>query len=134
MSHKMTLVTELRERDFICAALDALEVPYDVGENICIVGHYGNVVDRGEFRITKSALRKAGISAMGDVGFKLTDDGAYQMIFDGMDQSRLQTGLVEPLTQQYNVAAALAWAEAEGYSAEIQHLENGDIQIVTMAW
>ncbi|MBN2003762.1 MAG: DUF1257 domain-containing protein [Anaerolineae bacterium] len=136
MSHYMRVKTQLQEPRFILAALDAMNLAYEVSSTetgMLLRGWLDNA--RADIVVRQATLRAQGYTAHADLGFRQTEEG-YEVLMDDYDLNRYggREKLVNPLVQQYGVAFALDWAEEQGFTAEVVPQANGDIQVVTTQW
>ncbi len=136
MSHYMKVKTQLQEQPFILAALEALNLTYQVSQNrdgLALRGWLDSA--RADIVVPQESLRAQGYVAHADMGFRQTDEG-YEVLMDDYDLNRygMREGLVNPLIQQYGLAFALNWATEQGLTAEVVYQDNGDIQVVTTQW
>lgn len=135
MSHFTRVKTTIRDLDCLKEALKAMGYDSSVikeGKSIDIVDYYGqhhNV----QLAIYKRDL-KGFLGRYSDLGFKLQDDGTYELIVDNFYPQDLEQW-TKKLTQHYATNVVVKTSMYQGYAiAEQETMEDGTIRLVMQSW
>jgi len=121
MSHFTTVKTELREKRSILDACRRMGL--QVEENAQVRGWYG--------RTTQADI----VVRMGDnydVGLVMNAAGTYDAVCDwsmGSEAKQVLGADGQILTQEYAASQVVLEAADRGYSAQVEHLDDGRIEI-----
>ncbi|TDD32263.1 DUF1257 domain-containing protein [Actinomadura sp. KC06] len=130
MSHFTRVRTTLRDADLLAAALAAVGFPsietHD--EPQTLYGYQGDArPERAEVIVRRRHIGRLS----NDLGFRRRPDGAFEAIISGYDRSRFDQAWLAKLNRAYGHAAALRYAEDNGYEIDSDVLgENGERRMV----
>ncbi|MGP3971712.1 DUF1257 domain-containing protein [Streptomyces sp. 6N223] len=132
MSHFTRVRTELRDPELLAAALAAVGFPATAVETHdapqTLYGYRGDArPERAEVIIRRRHIGQAS----NDIGFRRRDDGRFEAIISDYDRNRYDQAWLTRLTRAYGHAAALRYAEDNGYEVSEDVLdENGQRRLL----
>lgn len=120
MSKNMLVKTQIKDREALADALLQVcagrGIKVQTGDNLT-TQRYSSIVHGCQFVIAKEELRRTGnVSSFGDIGFRQTADGTYEILLDDFD-SRDQA-LANEVKREYAIAMVTRRAEAQGMRVE----------------
>lgn len=129
MSHFTRVRTVLRDRDTLAAALRAVGyAEVEVHDRPQLLHGWGSQAASAEV-----IVRHAHISgAAGDLGFARGQDGSFEAVMDSMDRARNGPGWLPALTRAYGHAAALRYAEQNGYEVVTDEADHDGTRRLTL--
>lgn len=133
MSHFTRVTTSLREAELLIRALNALGIsPVETYDRPQSMRGYGGQTRSAEIIVRKDTLIAAtgARSLYADMGFTRTkSEDPYQLIIDGDDQARyFDDKWQQRLTQEYGHAAALRFAETNGFEVRDDAIEHNGVR------
>ncbi|MGC9541325.1 DUF1257 domain-containing protein [Streptomyces sp. UG1] len=130
MSHFTRVRTALRDPDLLVQALAAVGFTtvetHDTPQTL-----YGYLGDARPER-AEVIIRRARIGRLSnDIGFRRRDDGTFEAVISEYDRSRYDQLWLTKVARAYGHAAALRYAEDNGYEVDSDVLEdNGQRRLV----
>jgi hypothetical protein len=130
MSHFTRVRTALREPDLLAQALATLGFTtvetHDTPQTL--YGYQGDArPERAEVIIRRRHIGRLS----NDIGFRRRDDGTFEAVISEFDRSRYDQPWLTKLARAYGHAAALRYAEDNGYEVDSDVLEdNGQRRLV----
>ncbi|MEV0218346.1 DUF1257 domain-containing protein [Streptomyces sp. NPDC050704] len=123
MSHFTRVRTALRDPDLLVQALATLGFTtvetHDTPQTL--YGYQGDArPDRAEVIIRRRHIGRLS----NDIGFRRRDDGAFEAVISEYDRSRYDQPWLTRLARAYGHAAALRYAEDNGYEVDSDVLED----------
>jgi hypothetical protein len=129
MSHFTRVRTALRDPDLLVQALAAVGFTtvetHDTPQTL--YGYQGDArPDRAEVIIRRTHIGRLS----NDIGFRRRDDGTFEAVISEYDRSRYDQPWLTKLSRAYGHAAALRYAEDNGYEVDSDVEENGRRRLV----
>jgi len=130
MSHFTRVRTTLRDRDTLAAALRASGYPVvEAHDSPQRLSGWGSQTAQAEVIVRRAHIPGP---AYGDFGFARQKDGTYAVVIDSMDSSRNGPGWLPGITRAYGHAAAMKYAEDNGYDVVTDEVERDGTRRLTL--
>jgi hypothetical protein len=127
MSHFTRVRTTLRDADLLVAALATVGYPtverHDTPQTL-----YGYQGDARPERAEVIVRRRHVGRASNDIGFRLGGDGSFEAIISEYDRSRHDRSWLAKVSRAYAHAAALRYAEDNGYEVDSDVVEKDGLR------
>ena len=133
MSRYKRIKTQLTDRDALLAALDVLEIPYEVaeGKRLSLYGYRG----RRRNKTADIVVRRQHIGdGANDLGFAWDEaENRYNVIISEFDEASSAPGrglhVLNQIKQMHAVQQVTALAEARGYVVQPVEAEGGVVRL-----
>jgi hypothetical protein len=130
MSHFTRVRTTLRDAATLAAALRAVGYrEVEVHDSPRQLRGWGRQTAQAEVIVRRAHIPG---HAVGDFGFARQQDGSFAVVMDSMDSGRNGPGWLPALTRAYGHAAALTYAQANGYDVVTDEVEQDGTRRLTL--
>ncbi len=127
VSKYLEITTQIKDKDHICTALEAMEIPYEVapeGKTLILSGY-------GSQRHAEVVVRRRSAEALriGDMGWMYdSDNGVYRLVVDDMDQQKL-TDVINGVNRRAQLLHLQEMAYVNGFALNVIQ-DQTDVQRV----
>ena len=130
MSHFTRVRTTLRDPALLAAALAAAGYPrVEAHDRPQALRGWGSQSAKAEVIVRREQVSG---HAYGDFGFARGADGSFEVVMDSMDQRRNGADWLTGLTRAYGHAAALKYAQDNGYEVVTDDAEQDGTRRLTL--